>query len=483
MNSPGVSQSSFDVVVVGNGALGLSLGLVLARRGQTVAVLGQPHRPMAGSTAAGAMLGSFAEVTTSLVASEAGRAKLELGIRATSLWPEWLAGLGDDAAERIVTADGTTVILNAIGMAEIDDTNYRAIRTELDRYSGAYEDVDPLDLEWVDAEPISRPLRAFHIPGEHAVSTPALLERLQSAFLAEGGTVIAQQATRVDHEGDRVTGVTLENGDRLTAGQVTLAAGAQSQALIDGLPVAGRIPPLVSGYGVSVLMKTVDGTAPRSVIRTPNRSFACGLHVVPRGEGEVYLGATNVVSIRPRDVADMRDLVFLLQCAHRQVRRKLWDSQVEKVQVGNRPIALDGFPLIGSGGMAGLWLLTGTYRDGVHLSPLLAQEMADRILGEPGSVDLDRFTPLRKPLQEWTRDRIVNDTVEHWIGIGYEQDWQIPVDWHQWIETDLRPATERWVEDIDPEFTPPAELVFLSRMDPEALKLLREYYARTREVW
>jgi glycine oxidase len=277
--------------------------------------------------------------------------------------------------------------------------------------------------------------------------------------------------------------VTLTNGDRLTAGHVTLAAGARTQSLLDGLPVGERIPPLVSGYGVSVLMRTFDGTAPRSVIRTPNRSFACGLHLVPRGDGQVYIGATNVISVQPRDSADMRDLVFLMQCAHRQIRMGLWESPVQKVQVGNRPVSVDGFPLLGAGGMTGLWVMTGTYRDGLHLSPLVAREMADRILGESASPEFDLFTPLRRPIQTLSREQIVSNTFLEQFAIGPEQDWTLPADWHRWIAADLRPAIERWVEEIDPEFTPPAELVFTSRLDPDLLKLLREYYTRTRRLW
>ncbi|WP_411144661.1 NAD(P)/FAD-dependent oxidoreductase [Streptomyces sp. x-80] len=309
----------------------------------------------------------------------------------------------------------------------------------------------------------------------------ALMERLESAFTKAGGTVITELATAVAHDRDRVTGVTLANGEGISAGQVVLAAGARTQALLDTLPVGPRIPKLVSGYGVSALVKTVDGTSPRSVIRTPNRSFACGLHVLPRSQGEVYLGATNVISSAPRDIAEMRDLVFLLQCAHRQVRRNLWDSHVAKVQVGNRPVSVDGFPLLGAGGMDGLWIMTGTYRDGLHLSPLLAQEMTARILGEAPRTALASFTPVRPPLQAWSRERIVEDVVHHTIAIGYEQDWKLPVEWHGWIENDLRPATLSWAEEIDPEFTPPPELLFLSRHIPDLAKILREYYAASRE--
>lgn len=138
-----------------------------------MAVLGLPHRPWAGSAAAGAMLGCFGEVTTSLLATEHGRAKLELGIHAKDLWPQWLAELedGTEGAD-IKTAEGTTVVLNTIGTAEIDDANYNAIRAELTRYEEPFEDVEPSDLDWVDAEPISRPLKAFHIPGSTRSTPP-----------------------------------------------------------------------------------------------------------------------------------------------------------------------------------------------------------------------------------------------------------------------------------------------------------------------
>jgi glycine/D-amino acid oxidase-like deaminating enzyme len=97
----------------------------------------------------------------------------------------------------------------------------------------------------------------------------------------------------------------------------------------------------------AALVDTVDRTAPRSVLRTPNRAFACGLHVVPRGDGQVYVGATNVISPDPRQTALVSDVLFLLECGVRQVRRNLGRSGLRRIQVGNRPVALDGMPLLG----------------------------------------------------------------------------------------------------------------------------------------
>ncbi|GAB3838652.1 FAD-dependent oxidoreductase [Kribbella italica] len=472
----------FDVVVVGNGSLGLSLGLVLARRGVRVAVLGQPHRPGAASSSAGAMIGTFGEVTTTLLKTEYGRTKLDWAYRASKLWPDWLASLSPDTDGReLFTADGTVVMLNSVGLPEIDTDNYRAIRRALGEYGERFEDLDPEDIEWLDPEPTARPLQAMFIPDEHAVNAHELLVRLDRAFTAAGGVLITQEAARIDRDGDQVTGVTLVSGDPISAGQVVLAAGAATQTILETLPdQAAMIPGLVSGYGVSALVDTVDGTSPRSVIRTPNRAFACGLHVVPRGAGQVYVGATNVISPDPRSRALVSDVLFLLDCGVRQVRRNLSRSGLRKLQVGNRPVALDGMPLLGETGVAGLWMMTGTYRDGLTLSPLLAREMAALLLGEEGTVDLQLFRPVRSPIQAFDRADIVSTTVTHMMATGYETNWSLPVDLPLTIEHYLRLAYTRIADEFDPEFTPPPELLAASRIHLSIAQSLRDYYAAGR---
>ncbi|GAA0598251.1 FAD-binding oxidoreductase [Kribbella sandramycini] len=470
---------SHEVVVVGNGSLGLSLGLVLARRGVRVAVLGQPHRPAAASAAAGAMIGTFGEVTTTLLGSDYGRTKLDWAYQASKLWPDWLESISPDTdGSELLTADGTVVMLNSVGLPEIDTENYKAIRRALGEYDEKFEDVDPDDIEWLDPEPTARPLQAMFLPNEHAVNAHELLIRLDQAFAAAGGVQIPQQAVGVTRDGDRVTGVTLADGTALAAEQVVLAAGAATQAVLDTLPdQAAVIPRLISGYGVSALVDTVDGQNARSVIRTPNRAFACGLHVVPRGPGQVYVGATNVISPEPRTKALVSDVLFLMDCGVRQVRRNLARSPFRKLQVGNRPVALDGMPLLGQTGVAGLWMMTGTYRDGLTLSPLLAREMAALLVGEPSAVDLELFAPVRRPIQPFQRADIVNTTVTHMMATGYETNWTLPAELPLTIEHYLRLAYTRIADEFDPEFTPPPELLAASRIHLPIAQSLRDYYS------
>ncbi|GGW46178.1 FAD-dependent oxidoreductase [Streptomyces caelestis] len=476
-------ETGFDVIVVGNGALGSSAAVELARRGASVALIGRAHRPYAASTAAGAMLGCFGEVTTALLDNAYGQAKFELDLLAKDVWPQWLESISGGVSDGrdLLTATGTTVLLNSVGTGSIDTDNFNAIRATLEKHDEPYETVDPADLDWLDPDPNSRPLQALHIPGEHAVDSGRLLHRLERTARDLGVTVVDGHASSVISDGDQVRGVVLENGESLTAGQVLLAGGVGTQDMVDSVPGLGDcIPRLVAGYGVSALVTTEDGTQPQSVIRTPNRAFACGLHIVPRSAGQVYVGATNIISPRPLADPVMRDILFLLECSHRQIRRNLWTSTVVRVNVGNRPISLDGFPLLGETPLDGLWMMTGTYRDGLFLSPVLAKEFARRLLGEEPELNLEPFAPERAPLQGVSRESVVDTTVEHTLATGYEQHWRVPTDWQEFLDVGLKPIYAEWAKELDADFTPQPDLLAAARLEPQLVTWLRTYYDNCR---
>ncbi|MEV5137722.1 FAD-dependent oxidoreductase [Streptomyces syringium] len=470
---------SAEVVVVGNGAIGSSIAFELQRRGHRVVLVGERARPFAASTAAGAMLGCFGEVTTSLLASESGRAKLATDYRARAEWPEWDHDLGVASADEqsLHVARGTVVLLNSMGTAAVDSGNFQTIEEALREYGEPYESVDPEQLDWLAPDELARALRGLYIPAEHAVDSHRLLGKLEAAFLRNGGRLVDTAAAGLEVQGDRVVGVRLVNEERLTGDQVVVAAGARSLALLDAVgEIRRRIPPLVSGYGVSALLEVDGGALPTSVMRTPNRAFACGIHCVPRGEGVLYVGGTNVLTQVPRRYATVRDLQFLLECAVDQLSAELPRSGVRAVQVGNRPVPADGFPLIGSLGIEGLWLATGTYRDGLHQSPLIAKFIAAAVEGapwEPGP--LTTFTPVRGPLSSGEREEIVESTVLQALASGYEQRWRVTPEWPVRIETQLRREYTKAVETLHPSFTPPPE--FVARMDEGLRGKLADYYA------
>ncbi|QUL57074.1 FAD-binding oxidoreductase [Paenibacillus tritici] len=468
----------FDVVVVGNGILGLSLALTLARKKMRVALVGESARPWAASTAAGAMLGCFGEVTSSLLKNEYGRMKHDFAVRALSLWDNWLDEMEDNQGNtNIRVANGTVVILNAIGYSKVDDINFEAIRDSLKHYREPFEDIDPRDVEWLDPYPLSRPGRSIYIPNEHAVNSINLLQRLEKSFLSLGGKLITESGVRLESNAGQVDALVLNSGERLVSNKIVLAAGVKSQELLNSVPeIAAHIPRLVSGRGISALISTADGSTPNSVIRTPNRAFACGLHVLPRQKGEVYIGATNAIAPKVVEYPKIGNVASLLETGYRQIRRDLYNGQLNRIQIGNRPVSLDGYPLLGETGLSGLWIMTGTYRDGLTLSPYLAREMTKLICGEEADPDLKMFNPVRAPIQPYTREEIIKETVEHTLATGYETDWRIQAGWHDVIENDMYSFYEKFTNDLHPSFTPPADILVAAGKHMSVRKILFKYY-------
>jgi hypothetical protein len=167
------------------------------------------------------------------------------------------------------------------------------------------------------------------------------------------------------------------------------------------------------------------------------------LHAVPR-EDSIYVGATNWLSNTPQSAANVNDLHFLLGCAMKQLHTNLSTGQIAGIQVGNRPVPVDGFPLIGALPETSWWMLTGTYRDGFHQSPLLASYMAEAI-SERGSDKLPAvFNPVRAPIEASTREQVVSQTVNHTLATGFESDWQMPVVLSGRLKGDLTRSTHSW---------------------------------------
>lgn len=408
----------FDVLVVGNGVLGSSAALALLRRDPTlrVAQIGRSSRPFGASAAAGAMLGCFGEATGALLASAQGCAKLAMAVEASARWPSWLEALneGAPAARRLSARGGTFVIENGRAGA-LEAENFDAVRRAAGLYGAPCEDVDAAEVAGLAPAEAARARRALYLPGEGSLDAPSLLAGLDAALDRRAGFArVDDDAVGLIAAGGSIAGVTRREGRPLEARHVVLAAGVATQAILETLPeVARRVPRLFAGVGDSLVLDASALAPFPHVIRTPNRAFASGLHLVPRGEARVYVGATNVLRPAPSGPAPaVATLHFLLGCAVEQLNQGLAGALVQGLRVGNRPVSADACPLLGRTSVEGLWLLTGTYRDGLHLSPLLAADLADRVVGGAGLVE-HPFQPERRLIALRTRAQAVDETVRH----------------------------------------------------------------------
>jgi glycine oxidase len=434
-----------DILIVGDGVLGLSLAAALASRDTSLGVTVVAPRTMEASPAspaAGAMLNCFGEVTKYTLASAPGRAKFELLRSAAAAWPAWIELVQENAGgvSRLERHEGTTVVQNARG-GHFDSENFAAFIAALEEFGEPFEEIEPDAIAGLDPVPDARPLRAVHLPREGWLDASVLLTALHAACANLGVRFIADTVAQLTEAGGRVTGCVTREGVSISAGTTVLATGVGTTELLDGLEAGERIQPVMSGCGLAVTLQRVAGVPISGAIRTVNRAGSCGLHVLPVAGGE-YVGATNVIFRSPETRAWPAVCHFLLQCAMEQLDQSMAIARVGDWHLGNRPVSLDTFPLVGRCSVEGLYLLTGTYRDGLHCSPVLADVVASDLLEDRPALE-GAFSPERKPISTLSVEQSIDEFVLQNISSGFESALTIPRFWnHRDLGRLFRPLAE-----------------------------------------
>ena len=371
------------VVIVGAGVVGLGLGWRLAQRGADVSLFDRAVAGSGASSAAAGMLAACAE------AEPGEEALVRLGRLSQSLWPQFAAELEHVSGIAVdLRCEGTLVVaLTADDQARI--SHHLAFQKSLG-----------LPVEWMSAAEVRR--REPHLaPGlagalfsseDHQVDNRKLVAALHRAALAAGARIHERcgvQQIIVDQ--DRAVGVELEDGSRVGADVVVLAAGAWSRG-IGGLPTAMR-PPVRPIKGQSLALQMAPA-APllAHVVWGPN------VYLVPRLDGRLILGAT--VEEKGFDATlTAGGMLALIEAAWRLVPA-IEDLPLLETWVGHRPGSRDDAPILGRSPLEGLVYATGHHRNGILLTPVTADLVTNVVLD--GRVDpaiaafgLDRFTPAR----------------------------------------------------------------------------------------
>ena len=402
MSPSGVSASKgYDVVVVGAGVIGLSVAWQLARAGRRVVVC-DPVPATGASRVAAGMLAPVTEVHF----GETGL--LGLTLAGAAMWPRF--------AEELTEASQCDVGYRATGTVVVardhDD------RRDLDRLRTFAETLglvmEPLGSKEIRArEPLLAPdvRGGLWVPGDHSVDNRALLSALNSACHRAGVEVVHQQVARVDVSADRATGVTLIDTERIAADVVVLAAGAWSRQ-IGGLE-DGVLPPVRPVRGQALrLHRDRGGLGDLPTPRTTVRGLVKGrsVYVVPRGGGEVVVGATSdEVGYEPHATAGS---VWELLNDARALLPSLNEMTFVEASAGLRPGTPDNVPLVGRSRLSGLLMATGHYRNGILLAPITAEHIVGLLdAHDSPSQEAGRY-------DAWDPRRFESATSPQLVGVG-----------------------------------------------------------------
>ncbi|QOV38912.1 glycine oxidase ThiO [Streptomyces ferrugineus] len=351
-----------DVLVIGGGIIGLVTAWRAAGRGFTTAVVD----PEPGGGAAQVAAGMLAAVTELHYGEQT---LLGLNLESARRYPDFAAELteftGHDLGYR--RCGTLAVALDADDRAHLRDLH------ALQRRSG-------LDSEWLSGRECRRlePMLApgvrggLRVDGDHQIDPRRLAGALVAACERAGVVFHRTWAERLDVVRDRAAGVTTTDGTGLGAGQVVLAAGSLSGRLA-GVP-DDVLPPVRPVKGQVLRLTVPQRYAPflsrtvRAVVRGSQ------VYLVPRQSGELVVGATSE-ELGWDTTVTAGGVYELLRDAHELVPG-ITELPLTEARAGLRPGSPDNAPLLGPTELDGLSLATGHYRNGVLLTPVTGDVMA-----------------------------------------------------------------------------------------------------------
>ncbi len=344
------------IVVIGAGAIGLGIAWRASQRGLPVTLVDPAPGGGASHVAAG-MLTPVGEL------QYGEEEQLRLGLDSRDRYPAFAAELADLTGVDIgLRREGNlSVAYDADDLAFLQDQHRfqesLGLRTE------------PLTgRECRRLEPMLAPSVRGGIlaPDDGSVDPRRLLKALLAA--CANIPLVRERARELVVEDGRVRGVRLENGDVLAAERVVVAAGSWSRELT-GLPIRP-----VKGQILRL-------RGPRPFLTRATRGLVRGfsMYLVPRPDGELVVGATQEeLGFDARVTAS--GLWELLRDA-RTLFPGITELEFAEVTASFRPGSPDNAPILGPVGPEGLLAATGHFRNGILLTPLTADAMADLLDG------------------------------------------------------------------------------------------------------
>ncbi|MEU4830149.1 FAD-dependent oxidoreductase [Streptosporangium sp. NPDC023615] len=447
-------MNSSDVLFAGNGILALSAAFELIRRSPStrISIVGPRSRTGAGTSASGAMLNCFAEVTKYTLISEASRAKFAMCRDSLALWPTWLDRVEEAGGlPPVPTKDGTVVLENTVS-GDLDSENFDAMIAAAAEFGATHEVTDPRKIAGLAPTPSARPLRALFLPDEGAVESGSFYSTLTAALVARGVAFVDGEVKALIRTADRVTGVLTADGESWSGDTVVVAAGAFTTPILDTVLDPADVQPVFAGAGISLITHRPNARPFDHVVRSVTRAGSCGLHAIPMPDGRDYVGATNLIFAEPRTRTSAGLSHFLLQCAIDQLNHSFSFAEIDEWRIGNRPVSLDTYPLLGRGPLEGLYIATGTYRDGFHNSPLIARIVADDLLGAEDRYE-HPFDPTRRPIGSMSVEESVGESSYQAACTGFEASLVLPRLWrHDALPAMFIPGMARMYEDLGVRF-------------------------------
>lgn len=346
------SQQGTDVIVIGDGVIGLSCAVAVARAGGTCRVLGRTVGGAASAASGGLLAPSI---------GGADPAYRDFMIASRDLYPAWLHWL----AERT----GVDVTLSRAGIIELSNADAESASLGVEvLVTGALAAMEP-SIVWSG-------VGRLH-PEDGYVDNVRLLAALREAVRCEWSIDVGEGRVAAIQPGVDHCSVTTEDARCQTAKRVVIAAGAWS-ALIVGAP---RPIPVEPVRGQMVLL---EGSPLSHAVSSPDA------YLVPRGSSTLVGSTLERVGF---DHSNTPQAIERLRAAAGQVVPVLANAPARDWWAGLRPMSPDGLPIIGSDpDLSTVIYACGHGKNGILLAPITGEVVAAIAAGGSSPYEIAQFS-------------------------------------------------------------------------------------------
>ena len=387
-------MSAYDVIIVGGGLIGGSIAFELASEKLRVAVLDRREPGREASWAAAGMLAPGPD-------SPESSALVPLGKESLRLYPEFIAAVEKASSKSVdFTSNGTFEVFRG---RQAESARNKMV-ADFHHLGLAAAAMSPNEARKHEPSLGAQAGAVAWLPEEATVDPRLLIEAVLAAATHRGAEIRAHSAVdALLYEGKSCAGVT-SGGQKFEAKQVIIAAGSFCGTIANGTRTGDTIAdakaarsadlqPLLSKYAPVHPVRGQMLALHSATVRLKKVLRSEYGYLVPRRDGRIIAGSTLenagfVKEVTPQGVRQILDAALELAPA-------LADAKIVEEWCGLRPGTPDLLPIIGPTDIAGLWLATGHYRNGILLAPATAKIMRDWIVTGKSDFNTESFSPLR----------------------------------------------------------------------------------------
>ncbi|MDX2053840.1 MAG: glycine oxidase ThiO [Polyangiaceae bacterium] len=363
-----------NVVIIGGGVVGCAAAWRLAKKGAQVTVLERSIPGAEASSAAAGILGAQVE-------SHHPGPMAELSLKSRSYFSNWARDLLRETGVDIGYREGG-VIRAAFSDKEGKKSQKEAVwQRKLGLKVAILRKRDLLQLE---PELSPTLVAGLHYEGDARIDPVLFSRALHLAAQRAGVRFVSGAPVRTICEAEgKVTGVSLEDGQAVSANVVVVAAGSWTSQ-IGGLGIASDSVRPARGQIVELLH-------PERLLQ--RIVFGPNCYVVPRDDGRLLVGST--LEFAGYHKAVTAGAVAQLLTAAIALVPRVKDATLSQTWSNFRPFTEDELPLLGKGAIQGLVFASGHYRNGILLAPVSAEAVVSLVFGGKAPLDLAPFNPFR----------------------------------------------------------------------------------------